>query len=212
SLAGNSIALPTPSLLVPGSPIFSQNDPQAAITPVPGGANVHLKNDGNWPFHVLVTEQDSQIQGGVLAQLSLQNERLVGFITNRLETARDDGFVLLPHRFVPIGHLESGQTLQVDLPLQKALARQGPSINRGPTTLADAIAASQGLPASYFPYTQNQQPGDDRQRHLAILSALSGAGFPYGPCGGPCATHALMSKGAILTIPAGTPPSINLPN
>ncbi len=49
------------------------------------------------------------------------------------------------------------------------------------------------------------------QRHLAILSALSGAGFPYGPCGGPCATHALVSKGAILTIPAGTPLSINLP-
>ncbi len=203
-LVGNSIALPTPSLLVPGSPVFAQNDPQAAITPVPGGANVHLPNDGNWPFHALVSEQDSQLQGGILAQLALQNNRLVGSITNTLDTALDDVYVLLPHSFVSIGHLASGQALQVDLPLQKALARQG-------TTLADAIAASQGLPASYFPYSQDQQPGTDMQRHLAILSALSGAGFPYGPCGGPCATHDLVSKGEILTIPAGTPLSINLP-
>ncbi len=203
-LAGNSIALPTPALLVPGSPIFSQGDPHATITPAPGGASIHLPNDGTWPFHALISEQDRQLQGGILAQLTIQNNRLVGSITNTLDASLDDVYVLLPHNFVSIGHLAGGQTMQIDLPVQKALARPR-------STLADAIDASHGYPVSYFPYDQDQQPGTDLQRHLAILSALSGVGFPSGPCGGPCATHALVSKGAILTVPAGTPLTINLP-
>jgi hypothetical protein len=203
-LAGNSIALPTPSLLVPGSPVFSQDDPRALIMPDAGGATIHLPDDGAWPFHALISEQDRQLQGGILAQLTLQNNRLVGSITNTLDASLDDVYMLLPHNFVSIGHLASGQTMQVDLPVHKALARPG-------STLADAIDASHGYPDSYFPYDQNQQPGTDLQRRLAILSALSGVGFPSGPCGGPCATHALVTRGAILTVPAGTPLTINLP-
>jgi hypothetical protein len=210
-LPGNGLALPNPSLLVPGSPIFSQDDPYATITPVPGGTNMHLPNDGIWPFHAFVSEQDRQLQGGITAHLTLQNNRLVGSITNTLDASLNDVYVLMPHNFVFIGHLSDGQTLQVDLPLHGALSRPGPSINRGATTLADAIAASNGLRAPYFPYDQNQQPGNDFQRHVAILSALSGAGFSYGPCGAPCITHDIVSKGAILTTPPGTPLNINFP-
>ncbi len=216
-LPGNSLALPNPSLLVPGSPVFSQDDPDATIMPVADGTNMHLPNDGIWPFHAFVSEQDRQLQGGITAHLTLQNNRLVGSITNTLDASLNDVYVLMPHSFVSIGHLSGGQTLQVDIPLQRALSRPGPSINRAPsinrgaTTLADAIAASNGLPAPYFPYDQGQQPGNDFQRHVAILSALSGAGFPDGPCGAPCITHNIVSKGAILTTPPGTPLNISLP-
>jgi len=203
-LPGNSLALPSPSLLVPGSPVFSQDDPLATITPVPGGTNMHLPNDGIWPFHAFVSEQDRQLQGGITAHLTLQNNSLVGSITNTLDASLNDVYVLMPRSFVFIGHLSVGQELQVDLPLQRALSRPG-------ATLADAIAASNGLHAPYFPYDQGQQPGDDFQRHVAILSALSGAGFPYGPCGAPCITHDIVSKGAILTTPPGTPLNISLP-
>src|SRR5215472_7210485 len=122
-LVGNSIALPTPSLLVPGSPIFSQGDPRATITPVAGGASIYLPNEGTWPFHGLISEQDRQLQGGIIAQLTLQNNRLVGSITNTLDASLDDVYVLLQHNFVPIGHLASGQTMQVDLAQQKVLAK-----------------------------------------------------------------------------------------
>jgi len=201
---GDSLALATPSLLVPGSPVFSQDDPLATITPVAGGTNIRLPNDGVWPFHAFVSEQDRQLQGGITAHLSLQNNRLVGSITNTLDASLNDVYMLMPHSFVSIGHLPGGQTLQVDLPLQRALSRTG-------ATLINAIAASSGLPASYFPYDQGQQPGNDFQRHIAILSALNGAGFPYGPCGAPCITHNIVSKGAILTLPPGTPLNISLP-
>lgn len=217
-LPGDGLALPNPSLLVPGSPIFSLDDPQATITPVADGTDMHLPNDGIWPFHAFVSEQDRQLQGGITAHLTLQNNRLVGSITNTLDASLNDVYVLMPHSFVSIGHLSDGQTLQVDLPVRQALSRPGsstnqaPSINGGATTLADAIAASNGLHAPYFPYDQGQQPGNDSQRHVAILSALSGAGFPYGPCGAPCITHDIVSKGEILTTPPGTPLNISLPS
>ncbi len=206
-LPGNSLALPLPNQLMPAGPLFSADDPHATIIPALNGENVSLPNDNIWSFHALVSEQDRQLQGGIIASLSLQNNRLVGSVTNTLDASLNEVYVLLPHSFVSLKHLSAGETQQVDLPLQSALSRPD-------TTLADAIAVTNGLPASYFPYDQDQQPRSDFQRHLAILSALSGAGaeFPFSPCGGPCIRQAIGSKGMIILPPPGTPPNISLPN
>jgi len=203
---GNSLALPMPKQPMPGGPVFYEDDPHANITPVADGANVYLPNAGIWPFHALVSEQDRQLQGGIIAHLALRGNRLVGSITNTLDTSLSDVYVLVPHSFVSIGHLSGGETLQVDLPLQRALSKPG-------ATLADAIAVSNGLAAPYFPYDQGQQPQSDFQRHLAILSALSGAGeiYPSAPCGGPCVTQAILIKGSIITMPSWAPPNSSLP-
>ncbi len=203
-LQGNNLALPLSDLIQPGSPVFSEGDLPSAIMPTLNGESVNLPNVGIWPFHALVSEQDSQLRGGISAHLALQNNRLTGLITNTLDVSLNDVYVLMPHSFVPIGHLASGHTQQVDIPLQRAPAISG-------ITLAGAIAMSNGLPASYFPFDQDQQPRSDFQRHLAILSALSGAGSPYGPCGAPCITSDIVSKGGIITPPPGTPLTISLP-
>lgn len=203
-LPGNSLALPLSDFIQPGSPVFSEDDLHSVILPTSDGESVNLSNVGIWPFHSLVSEQDRQLRGGIVAHLRLQNNRLTGSITNTLDVSLNDVYVLMPHSFVPVGHLSSGQTQQVDLPLQRVPATSG-------ITLADAIAMSNGLSASYFPYDQDQQPRSDFQRHLAILSALSGVGSVYGPCGAPCITHDIVNKGAIITPPPGTPLTISLP-
>jgi len=206
-LPGNSLALPLPNQLAPGNPLFSADDPRATIVPTLNGENVSLPNMGIWPFHSLVSEQDRQLRGGIIASLSLQNNRLVGSVTNTLDASLNEVYVLLPHSFVSLKHLSAGETQQVDLPLQSGLPKPG-------ATLADAIAVTNGLSTSYFPYDQNQQPRSDFQRHLAILSALSGTGtdFTFNPCGGPCIRQAIVNKGTIILTPPGTPSNMNLPN
>jgi hypothetical protein len=206
-LPGNSLALPMPNQLVPTGPIFTEDDPRATIIPASNGERVNLPDLGIWPFHTLISEQDRQLQGGIIASLSLQNNRLVGSVTNTLDASLNEVYVLLPHSFVSLGHLSAGETQQVNLPVESALSKPG-------ATLADAIAVTNGLPASYFPYDQNQQPSSEFQRHLAILSAFSGTGtgFAFSPCGGPCIRQAIVSKGTIILIPPGTPPNVSLPN
>ncbi len=199
----NQLVLPVSYPLAASSPVYSSDDPHISLSPISDSVIVREPGTGPWTFHALVSQQDLQLQGKITSALTLQQNRLVGSITNTLETALDDVFVLLPHTFVSIGHLPAGATTSVDLPLQHA-AKAG-------TTLADAIAIDNGLPASYFPYSNNGQAPSDFQRHIATLEALSGAGIAYTPCGGPCITQALVSKGSVLTAPPGTPETLHLP-
>jgi hypothetical protein len=206
-LPGNSLALPLSNQLMPGEPLFSADDPQATIVPTLNGENVSLPNTVPWSFHHFVSEQDQQLQGGIIASLSLQNNRLVGSVTSTLGVSLNEVYVLLPHGYVSLKSLLAGEILQVDLPIQSVLSKPG-------STLSDAISVANGFPVSYFPYGQNQQPRSDVQRHLAILSALSGTGteLAYNPCGDPCIRQTIVSKGSIILTPPGTPSNINLPN
>jgi uncharacterized membrane protein YhaH (DUF805 family) len=199
-----SFVLPVSYPLSAASSIFSAADPHVTLTPAADGVSAHEPNAGKWTFHALVAEQDRQLPGKITADLTLRQNRLVGSVTNTLDTSLNDVFVLLPHSFVSIGHLAAGETQPVNLPMQNAPSKQG-------ATLAGAIALSNGLPSSYFPYSDNGQAQSDFQRHMATLSALSGAGNFYTPCGGPCITQAVMSKGAVFTAPPGTPETLHLP-
>ncbi len=200
----NTLVLPVAYPLSASSPVYSPDDPRVTLSPTAGGVSVHEPGTGKWTFHALVSQEDVQLPGKITADLTLRQNRLLGSITNTLQAALDDVFVLLPHGFISIGHLAPRETLRVDLPVQQAIARAG-------RTLSDAIAVENGLPAAYFPYNNNGQPASDFQRHLATLAALSGAGIAYTPCGGPCITQAIVSKGAVLTAPPGTPETLHVP-
>jgi hypothetical protein len=201
----NGLVLPVSYPLSPSSPVYSPDDPHVTLTPTADGVGVHEPGAGKWTFHALVAEQDVQVQGKLTAHLTLSHNRLVGSVTNTLDASLNDVFVLLPHGFVSIGHLGAGETQSVDLPVQNTSSKQG-------ATLADAIALHNSLPASYFPYSNNGQAASDFQRHIATLSALSGAGTAsYTPCGGPCIAQAVVTKGAGLTPPPGTPQTLHLP-
>ncbi len=198
-LPATEMALPVP---YPSSSVFSEDDPRVTITPAPDGVLVHIPNGDSWSFHTLVGQQDVTLSGGVQAQLSLQNNRVVGSLSNTLDTDLNDAYILLPHGFVALGNLASGNTIAVNAPIQAA---------RAGSTLADTLARSAGLKAPYFPYGGNRQPQNEQQRHLALLEALTGVGFSYPPCNGPCMAQAIVSNGAIFTLPPGTPSNVNLP-
>ncbi len=195
-IPGRSLAQPIPDTLFPNGLEGLTADEQATVTLGQHETDVNLLDIGMWTLHPIVLEQDQRLHGGIVAHLTLQKGMLVGTVTNTLDSSLSDVYILLPHSFATIGQLPAGETQQVNVPLHTSAPDAG-------TTLADQIASSNGLSAPYFPYANSAQPQTMFQRHLAILSALSGEGFPFSPCSGPCSTHAIVTKHAIVTPPIG---------
>ncbi len=198
-----SLALPlySPSLVrtpLPGP----QDDQLASISTGENGTTLTIPENQRWTFHPVLSEQDTQLPGAMTAHLSLRDNRLIGTIRNTFRTDLSDISILLPHSFVPIGHIGAGETLQIDLPLHNA-----PLSNSH--NLADYLAQEGNLPASYFPYAHNQQPQTDFQRHMALLSALNGAGYSVLPCSGPCNRNALTIQNSIV-LPGVLPSTASL--
>ena len=193
--------------LLTNAPVAS-DDSASTVVYGPNETSVNLQSLGLWTFHGLVSEQDRQLHGSVLTHLELRSNMLVGSVTNALDTPLNDVYVLLPHSFVTIGHLAAGATQQIDLPLQSgsppATSKRASAQTNSPL-LADLIATNSGLPVSYYPYASGGQPQTEFQRHMALLSALSGAGFTYIPCGGPCITHGTLDKSTIVSTPPALP-------
>ncbi len=198
-IPGRSLAQPILDGFFPNGEEGLTYDEQSTITLGQRETDVNFLNIGTWTLHPIVSEQDRQLQGGIVSHLSLRNGLLVGSVTNTLGTSLSEVYVLLPHSFAYIGHLPAGETQQVSLPLRSATGDPG-------STLADQIARSNGLPAPFFPYAHSAQPQTAFERHLAILSALSGEGFSFSPCAGPCSTHAIVTKHTIVRPAFDTPP------
>ncbi len=177
----------------------ANNSYHITFTTSQNGTTIDLPDAGSWTLHPLVSEGDQQVQGGILAHLSLAGGSLVGTVTNTLASSLSDVYILMPHGYASIGQLAAGQTLRINVPLHTT------SLNAS-VTLADQIARDNHLPVPYFPYDHNSQPQNTFQRHLAMLSALSGEGYAYAPCNGPCSTHAVVTSHSITTPPFGGPP------
>jgi hypothetical protein len=182
---------------------FQGSDPRAfssgAGTTISVGqneTNIQQLNVDPWTLHPIVTEGDQQLPGGLISHLALRDGTLSGTITNTLDTSLSDVYILMPHSFANIGSLLAGQTQHVNVTLH------GSTLDTS-TTLADQIAQQNHLSMPYFPYTHGSQPQNDFQRHLAILSALSGEGYFFIPCGGPCSTYAIAGKHIIFTSTPG---------
>ncbi len=196
---GESFVQPVADQFLDGqSTILTANDLSATIVSAPAGTDMKLPNLGQWSFHPLAVEQDRQLPGRLSAQLSLHNNHLVGTVTNMLSTSLSDVYVLLAHKFVRIGDLAAGETRQVDLAINATKVRQGAS-------LADQIAESGGLKAPYFPYSHNDQPGSAFQRHVALLSALEGAGSSNSACSGSCNVRSITNRGTLFLTGGKTP-------
>lgn len=197
-IPGRSLAQTIPDTYFPNGVEGLTGDEQATVTVGKDATDVNLLNIGSWTLHPIVSEQDQHLPGAILAQLTLQHNRLVGSITNTLDSSLSDIYILLPHSFASIGHLAAGATQHIDIPLHT-------SASDNSATLADQIASSNHLPVPYFPYASGVQPQTSFQRHLAILSAISGEGLSFSPCSGPCSTHAIVTKHTIVTPLIGGP-------
>jgi hypothetical protein len=171
-------SLPGPKNDIPASVVMENNQTTLAL---PGGQR--------WDYHPLLSERDTRLPGAITPHLTIHSNRISGTITNTLGTALSDIYVLFPNYFVRVGHIEAGETQQIDQPLHYA------PLNR--QVLADALAEDGGLRAPYFPYTTNNQTQSDFQRHMALLSALNGAGMSVIPCSGACNQNALVQQNTI---------------
>jgi len=185
------------------SRVVSNSDYHPAFTVGQNETDVDLPDVGSWSLRGIVSEGDQKLGGGLLPGLVLRNGSLVGTVTDTLDTSLNDVYILMPHSFAYIGRLPAGQVQQVNVPLHSSTLNSA-------STLADQIARDNQLPVPYFPYTHGSQPQNDFQRHLAILSALSGEGFSYTNCSGPCSTSAIISEHLITTPSSSGPKGIPL--
>lgn len=200
-IPARSLAQPITNPLFHSDTSVSNSSEQIDITTGQNETNINLQDIGPWTLHPMVTEGDQELHGGLISHLALRSGNLQGTVTNSLGTSLSDVYILMPHSFAYIGHLAARQTQWVNISLHSSTSNDG-------TTLADQIAGYNHQVVPYFPYASGSQPQNNFQRHLAILSALSGEGYSFIPCNGPCSTHAIVDKHVIITpFPGG--PKIN---
>ena len=199
------IHVPVKSLTQPITNTFIQSDPAIpnadqndSISVGQNETNINIQNASPWTFHRFVSEADQVLQGGLSSHLALHNGNLTGTVTNTLGTGLNDVYILMGQSFAYIGNLPAQQTKQITSSLHSSTMSSG-------STLADQIAKANQLPVPYFPFAHGSQPKNDFQLHLAILSALSGEGMNFTPCGGPCSTYAITGKHSIIAPLFGTP-------
>lgn len=203
-LPGNNLTQPVASQFLQGNSATLSTDVPTTITSGSDTNDLTVHSQHPWTFNPIVSEEDKNFHGDIHASLALNNNRLVGSITNTLPIPLSDLYVLFPHSIVALGNLAAGQIRQINLPLHSAPPNAG-------KTLADQIAEYHGMPDGYFPYTANRQPQNDIQRHIAFLSALSGTGSTNEICDGSCLTHAILDRDTIY-MTGGQVPNSNLKN
>jgi hypothetical protein len=150
------------------------------INSTPNSTDVNLQGVKIWTLRSLVSERDRSMHGGIESHLTYQNYRLTGTVTNTLGYALSDVYILMINSYVRIGSLAAGQTMQVNVNMHTFGANSNMS-------MADQLAQSYNLPTPYSSYiSSGNTPQNELQRHLAILSALSGNGngIVYSSCGG----------------------------
>jgi hypothetical protein len=201
---GNALAQPVANqFMLNNRPLLSKKDLPASIEADTNDTQVTLQGLGAWTLHHTITEQDIHIQGKIATHLFFHNGKLMGTVSNTLSTALNDVYVLFPHHFATIGHLAAGETRQINVPLSYVSPQSGNS-------LADQIAESGGVSAPYSPYTHNQRPQTDFQRHMALLSALNGNDYSFPQCKGSCKTISIPDKETLFITGGRVPnPSLN---
>ncbi len=139
---------------------------QTAISRGPYGSQVDLNGQQSWMMHTLVAEQDRQFSGTITSHLILAHGALNGTLTNTLPYSLTDTYILTNEGYIHSGPLPAGET--------RALYSTFRHIDPGNATLADQIAADNGLVTPYDLSIEPQKARAPLQQHIAMLTALSG--------------------------------------
>ncbi|MBO0778857.1 MAG: hypothetical protein J2P37_08530 [Ktedonobacteraceae bacterium] len=153
---------------------------RATVTSTANGTNVELQGVETWTVRSLVSRHETQVKGGISAQLTLNNNMLSGTVTNTLPYGLNDAYVLVGDQYLKLGHLAASQSMPVNLQLNA-------THNSSTRSIADQIASAYGLQQPYSTgYYGSQPPKTDAERHMAMLSTLSreSSNCAFGPCGG----------------------------
>ncbi|MDQ2887571.1 MAG: hypothetical protein M3Y39_15975 [Chloroflexota bacterium] len=168
NLAGANLVQTLDSQAAKGNP--------ATIVSTPDETDVKLQGAAIWTLRTLVAKHDSQVKGGIISHLVLQDDSVLrGTITNTLPYALNNIYVLIEDHFKSLGNMAAGETKAVSLSLESA-------VNMEPSSLADQIAESNKLPVPYTMYYAGTRM-TTLQRHMAQLATLSGENS-YMYCGG----------------------------
>jgi hypothetical protein len=131
------------------------------------GTDVNLQDVNIWTMHSILAQQDRRLQQGLTAQLTIQNDALMGTVTNTLGFALNDAFLLLPNGALQLGRIAAGATKHVLLKLDS---------NPFPPNFALVSLIAQLTNSPSFEQLP-AQPKTAWQRHLSMLYALDGEGL-----------------------------------
>ena len=165
------VHFPGHTLVQPFADYVLRQEP-ATITSNGDGTDVNVPPVDLSALEAFQVEQDLPVQGGIISHLVLAHGTLVGTVTNTLQTALSDVYVLMPHSVVRLGKLGPGQTSNIRLVLP------GSSSNAGLSTCGSLVnqvtTSSGGLPAEYdrLFYHDIQRPLSEGQRHVSFLAFL----------------------------------------
>jgi len=162
SIPGADLTHILPQAVATGTPLPQQT----AISGGPHGSLIALNGQNSWMMHTLIAEQDRQLSGNVASHLTLAHGILNGTLTNTLPYSLSDTYILTNEGYIPFGPLRAGQTRAIDSTFRR--------MDDSNATLADQIAADNGLATPYDPGIEPQKAGTLQQQHIAMLTALSG--------------------------------------
>ena len=175
-------------------PQGSLSPQRTTITSTQDGTDVDLQGVDIWTLRSVVSRRDHQVSGGIVSHLAIQNNTLVGTVTNTLSYGLSDVYLLMGNQFLSVGHLGAGESRSVNL----TIANNPPATGTTQLSLADQIASSRGLNPPYGPYSYyNNSPPNELQRRMAMLSTLGGevGGYAYCGNGGPCFQRPIVIRG-----------------
>jgi uncharacterized membrane protein YhaH (DUF805 family) len=172
------------------------NSQPTTITTTQNGTDVTLQGVNIWTLRTLISKSDHTESGGILSQLHQQDGLLSGTITNTLHYDLSDVYVLTYGHYISLGQLKKGATRTIHMMVQ-----DNTNVQQG-TLFADQIASSHHLPVPYTPFANggNQQTPTEFQRHMAMLSALSGeTGYDCSGGGSCYQSSVVTSSGLVIT-------------
>ena len=171
-IPGNGLVQPSPDTYYSYYSIGPSNagdQSPTIVTPIQNGTSVNLQGVEFGTLHSILSDQDRPVREGLISHLAINNGTLVGTVTNTLNYALSDAYVLMPYNVLSLGQLAAGQTKEVTLQLNNSTSTPG-------ETLADLIVQSSGsaYPYGVYPFDSVPRRLTEQQRHLAILMALDG--------------------------------------
>lgn len=167
------------------------NAQPTTITTTQNGTDVALQGVNIWTLRTLISRSTHAETGGILSHLTLQDNLLSGTVTNTLHRDLSDVYLLTYGHYLSLGQLKKGATREI------RLLMTGTTGGSQATSFADQIANSKRLPTPYTPMSSGNQPQTELQRHMAMLSALSGeAGYDCG--GGVCTQYSVVTSGGMV--------------
>ncbi len=152
------------------------SEPLTTITQTSNGTDVILQSSSTWTLNTVTAEQASILSGSLTSHLTFANGTLSGTVSNNFAYGLSDTYVLMGSSYIAIGHIAAHETKNIALSLNTP----------GNTTpIADQIATNTGF-SSQANVGSYQTPHSELERHIDMLSALSGEGSYCAGNGGPC--------------------------